>query len=56
MQIATQAEQLAKNLPAAKKPADKAFVSPGSVVSPATAADAVVGSAPTPTVKNADKQ
>jgi hypothetical protein len=43
MQIATQAEELAKNLPAAKKPVEKEFMSPGSSESPAAAADAVVG-------------
>jgi hypothetical protein len=55
MQIVTQAEELAKHLPVAQKPADKAFVSPGSVASesPAAAADAVVGTAPAGADKHA---
>ncbi|HTQ39401.1 MAG TPA: hypothetical protein VMJ32_10250 [Pirellulales bacterium] len=49
MQIATQAEQLAKHLPPAEKVAGKGFVSPGSAAGgggASEAADAVVGSAP----------
>lgn len=47
MQIANKAEQLAKNLPPAEKPASKTFVSPGTNgADSAEAADAVVGTAP----------
>jgi hypothetical protein len=45
MQIATQAEQLAKNLPAVKTQVEKGFMA-GSSGSTAAAADAVVGTAP----------
>jgi hypothetical protein len=46
MQIASQAQQLAKNLPPADKSVKQAFVSPGVNSSAAEASDAVVGSAP----------
>ncbi len=51
MQIATQAEQLAKNLPVVKTQDEKGFMA-GSSGSTAAAADAVVGTAPTASEKN----
>ncbi|HZZ28279.1 MAG TPA: hypothetical protein VFE46_09790 [Pirellulales bacterium] len=50
MQIAAQAEHLAKSLPPVYKSGDKAFVSPG--VNAADSADAVVGTPPKTTDKN----
>jgi hypothetical protein len=59
MQIATKAEELAKNLPAAQKPSENAYSSPGLVSSGSTAAaaDAVVETAPSVSDKKSnDKQ
>jgi hypothetical protein len=58
MQIATQAEQLAKNLPTGNKTADKAFGSPVSASSgsSAAAADAVVAPAAGAGQNSTDKQ
>ena len=56
MQIATQAEQSAKDMPAVKKSNDQPFVSPGATVDSSAAADAVVGSTPQATeTKSSDK-
>jgi hypothetical protein len=52
MQIATQAEQLAKNLPPSDKSAGKNFVSPGmNPQDSAEAADSVVGPSAKPAIK-----
>jgi hypothetical protein len=57
MQIATQAEQSAKDMPAVKKTSDQPFVSPGATAdSSAAAADAVVGSAPKATDTKPDSK